>query len=73
METSKSRDYTQYALLQNNHYKLTIPLTTIITFISMIVIEHFSHSEFEFQQWEMQQVQLYAEMIPVMLLTFLSG
>ncbi len=67
------KNYTEYALLQNKHYRITIPLTTILAFIIMLVIEHVCKPDMHFAHFHISQIQLYWELIPVMLLTFLSG
>ena len=68
-----NKEFSQYALLQNKNYRITIPLTTLIAFILLLVIDYCCRPIFVFHKWEASQVQLYWQIIPVMLLTFLSG
>lgn len=69
----KDKDFTQYALLNNRYYKITIPLTTVISLIILIIIELVYSPKIELHHWGIGQTQLYIEMVPVMILTFLSG
>lgn len=66
-------NFAQHALLKNRYYRFTIPLTTIIALASLIIIDSFCHRHFSFRSWQVNLAQLYIEIIPVMLLTFLSG
>lgn len=68
-----NKEFSQYALLQNKNYRITIPLTTLIAFILLLVIDYCCRPIFVFHKWEATQVQLYWQIIPVMLLTFLAG
>lgn len=68
-----NKEFSQYALLQNKNYRITIPLTTLIAFVLLLVIDYWCRPIFVFHKWEATQVQLYWQIIPVMLLTFLSG
>jgi len=68
-----NKNFTEYALLQNKYYRITIPLTTIIAFLIMIFVDVFCRPDVTVSRYHISQIQLYWELIPVMLLTFLSG
>ena len=67
-------DYTSYFFLSNRHYQITIPLTTSICLILLVMIEHLGgQPDFSFHGWLVHNIRVYLQIIPVMLLTSLSG
>ncbi|MCR4734862.1 MAG: response regulator [Treponema sp.] len=68
-----NNNFTEYALLHNKYYRITIPLTTVIAFLIMIFVDNFCKEDITVSKYYIPQIQLYWELIPVMLLTFLSG
>ncbi|WP_294429860.1 response regulator [uncultured Treponema sp.] len=73
MEENK---YDSYFLVRKKVFRLTIPLTTIICLILLLIIEHIGKAvgfELSFNGWIAFKSRIYLEIIPVMLLTTLSG
>ena len=66
-------NYNSSFLLENRAHRITIPLTTILCLISLLIIEHFVKEDMYIRHWLFHKTQCYMEIVPVMLLTFLSG
>ena len=68
------KKYTSHFLLQNDAYRITISLSTIICVALLLIIESTFSPNMEFNNgWELHQAQSYLEIIPVMILSSLSG
>ena len=63
-----------FFFLDNKNFKITIPLTTFICLILLLLIEHVGQApDFSFNGVILHKTRVYAQLIPVMLLTSLSG
>lgn len=68
------KDYTSYFFLRNKNYQITIPLTTAICLILLILIEHLGgQTDFTLHGFIAHNIRVYIQIIPVMILTSLSG
>ena len=65
--------YNQTFLLENKTHKTSITVTTIICFFCLLIIEFFSSDTIIINQYLLHKPQCYLGIIPVMILTFLSG
>ncbi len=69
--------YNSHFLLQNSAYKWTIPITTILCVLCLLFIENSVHPSIKSSTinniWVLHKIQSYAEILPVMILTSLSG
>ena len=67
------KDYKSYFFVDNNAFKITIPLTSILCFVLLMLIEHTFQSDLYINRWFFHKVQCYLMIVPVMILTSLSG
>ncbi len=70
------RDLGAFSFLDNKNFRITIPLTTLICFVLLLLIEHLGGNggqDFAFQGLVVHRVRVYLQLLPVMLLTSISG
>lgn len=70
------KDLGAFFFLDNKNFRITIPLTTLICFVLLLLIEHLGGTgvpDFSFNGLMLYKVRVYYQLIPVMLLTSLSG
>ncbi|MBP3773257.1 MAG: response regulator [Treponema sp.] len=68
------RDYGAFFFLDNKNYRITIPLSTFICLVLLLLIEHIGgQPDFSLHGWIVHKIRVYIQIIPVMLLTSLSG
>ena len=68
------KDLSAFFFLDNKNYRITIPLTTAICFVLLLLIEHVGGaSDLSFNGWIVHKIRVYLQIIPGMLLTSLSG
>lgn len=69
-----SIDYDSYFFLKNRNYKISIPVTTFICFVLLVLTENLAGpNDFVFNDWTFHKIRVYSQIVPVMLLTSLSG
>jgi signal transduction histidine kinase/CheY-like chemotaxis protein len=61
------KDFKSHFLLENTAYKWTLPISTLLCVVLLLVIESI------FQSMAQSQLHCYLEIVPVMILTSLSG
>ena len=70
------KDFNSYFFLNNRNYQITIPLSTLICLVLLLILEQFgkiASFSCNFAGCTPQNIQLYLQIIPVMVLTTLSG
>lgn len=67
------KDFNSYFLLQDKAYKISIPITTVAAFLVMVALHYLCPNEIIINGIFINDVRVYLQMIPVMLLTSLSG
>ncbi|MCR5218963.1 ATP-binding protein [Treponema sp.] len=72
MKTAE-KNYAADFLLQNKYFKRTIPLTTLICLALLLLIEHVGRMNFYHQGWVVYRITCYIQVVPVIILTSLSG
>ena len=71
-----NNDLNAFFFLNSKKFRTTIPLTALICFVLLLIIEHagrFGVQDFSFFGWMMYRSRVYLQLIPIMLLTTLSG
>lgn len=71
-----NNDLGAFFFLDSKKFRITIPLTTLVCFVLLLLIEHIGGTgvkDFSFYGFMMHRVRVYLQLIPVMLLTSLSG
>ena len=64
------RDLGAFSFLDNKNFRITIPLTTLICFVLLLLIEHLGGNggqDFAFQGLVVHRVRVYLQLLPVML------
>jgi len=70
------KDFNSYFFLNNRNYQITIPLSTLICLVLLLILEQFgkiASFSCNFAGCTPQNIQVYLQIVPVMLLTTLSG
>ena len=70
------KDFGAFFFLDNKNYRITIPLTTLICLVLLLIEEHLGGNgvpDFSLQGWIIHKARVYAQIVPVMILTSLSG
>ena len=71
-----NNDLGAFFFLDSKKFRITIPLTTLVCFVLLLLIEHIGGTgvkDFSFYGFMMHRARVYLQLIPVMLLTSLSG
>ena len=71
-----NKDQGAFFFLNNKKFRISIPLTTIICFFLLLFIEYAGGrgiQDFSFNGWMIYRARVYLQLLPVMLLTTLSG
>ena len=71
-----AKEFGSFFFLQDKRHRLTIPLSTLICFILLLLIEHVGAGDkidLTFHGWIVHKIRVYIQIVPVMLLTSLSG
>ena len=71
-----NKDQGAFFFLNDKKFRISIPLTTIICFFLLLFIEYAGGrgiQDFSFNGWMIYRARVYFQLLPVMLLTTLSG
>ena len=69
-------DLGAFFFLSNKKFRITLPLTTLVCYLILLLIEHAGGGDmpdFSFHGWIVHKIRVYFQIVPVMLLTSLSG
>jgi signal transduction histidine kinase/FixJ family two-component response regulator/HPt (histidine-containing phosphotransfer) domain-containing protein len=70
------RELGAFFFLNDKNYRITIPVTTLICYIILLLIEHIGSGgmpDLSFNGWLVHKIRVYFQLVPVMILTSLSG
>ena len=68
------KDSNSYCFMITKSYRISVPLTMFITLLLLLLIEHFNgNTDSSFNGWAFSNIHIYIQIIPVMILTTLSG
>ena len=63
-----------FIFLNKRNFQISIPLTALLCYVLLLIIEHFGgRQNLAFNGWVAHNFRIYIQIIPVMLLTSLSG